>query len=554
MSESENGGLKIVVVGASAAGLRAAARAKRLMPDSAITVVDEGEVISYGACGLPYYLSGDIESPRALRETAWGVLRDPRFFKDAKGLDVRIQTTATHCDPEKKTINLTHRVSGAADTVKFDKLVLATGAAPFVPPGIPAKHPRISTFKTVEDAENWRSKLERGQLEKVAIIGSGFIGIELAEAFTAMWGAEVDLIEMEDRVLPQMFDGEISALIEKHLEEQDVRIHKTCRVKEIRDTGDGLAVVTDRKTIETEYAVVAVGVRPRIELAQQMGLEIGKYGGIAVDENLQTSHPDVYAAGDCTEVELFYGRRGVIPLGSLANKQGRAVGDQLAGRKTKFGKVAGSACVKAFDYNCASTGISETQAARHNIPAKAVWGTFSDLAHYYPEDKNIFMKMVYHAGTLQILGLQAVGEGEVVKRVDVMGNLILNNGRLENLLDLEFAYSPPYSPALDPLYVLGAAALNQEEGVLSRSPSLLSEEGITLDVRTKDESESSPVEGAIHIPIEELRGRMDELDKDKSIQIVCYRGTRSAEAARWFYETGYENAVYVGGGWLMFSK
>ncbi len=554
MSEPGNGGLKIVVVGASAAGLRAAARAKRLMPDSVITVVDEGEIISYAACGLPYYLSGDIGSPRALRETSWGALRDPQFFKDAKGLDVRIQTTATHCDPEKKTIALRHRVSGAEEIVTFDKLVLATGASPFVPPGIPENHPRISTFKTVEDAKNWRSKLETGQLEKVAIIGSGFIGIELAEAFTAMWGAEVDLIEMEDRVLPQMLDREMSALIEKHLEEQDVRIHKTCRVKEIRDTDDGLEVVTDTKTIETEYAIVAAGVRPRIELARQMGIEIGSCGGIVVNENLQTSHPDVYAAGDCTEVELFYGERVVLPLGSLANKQGRAVGDQLAGRKTKFGKVAGSACVKVFDYNCASTGISETQAAHCNIPTKAVWGTFSDLAHYYPEDKDIFMKMVYNAETLQILGLQAVGEGNVVKRVDVMGNLILNNGRLEDLPDLEFAYSPPYSPALDPLYVLGAAALNQEEGVLSRRPPLLSNEGIILDVRTKDESETNPVEGAIHIPIEELRGRIDELDKDKSIQIVCARGARSAEAARWFFEAGYGNVVYVGGGWLMFSK
>ncbi len=554
MSKSENGGLKIVVVGASAAGLRAAARAKRLMPHSVITVVDEKEIISYAACGLPYYLSGDIGNPRALRETTWGTLRDPRFFKDVKGLDVRIQTSATYCDLEKKTIHLRHRITGAEERVAFDKLVLATGAAPFVPPGIPENNPRISTFKTMEDAKIWHSRLETGQLEKVAIIGSGFIGIELTEAFTAMWGAEVDLIEMEDRILPQMFDGEMSALIEKHLVEQDIRIHKTCCVKEIRNSGDGLSVVTDSKTIETEYAIVVVGVRPRIELARQMGLKIGQCGGIVVDENLQTNHPDVYAAGDCTEVEYFYGNRAVLPLGSLANKQGRAVGDQLAGRTTKFGKVAGSACVKAFDYNCASTGISETQAARCNIPTRAVWGTFDDCADYYPENKTIFMKMVYHAETLQILGLQGVGEGDVVKRVDVMGNLILNKGYIEDLLDLEFAYAPPYSPPLDPLYVLGAAALNQEEGILASSPSLLSHEGIILDVRTQSESDSNPVEGALNIPLDELRDRMAEVDKDTPIHIVCPRGSRSPEATRWFIQAGYKNVTYSGGGRLMRNR
>ncbi|MBN2569167.1 MAG: FAD-dependent oxidoreductase [Deltaproteobacteria bacterium] len=554
MSDSERKGLKIVVIGASAAGLRAAARAKRLMPDSVITVVDEGKIISYGACGLSYYLSGDIGNPRALRETTWGTLRDPRFFKDVKGLDVRIRTSATHCDLEKKTIHLKHMITGAEESVAFDKLVLATGAAPFVPPGIPENNPRISTFKTLEDAKTWHSRLETGQLEKVAIIGSGFIGIELAEAFTAMWGAEADLIEMENRILPQMLDEEMSMLVEKHLKENGVRIHKNCRVDKIRDIDNGLAVITDRKSIETEYAIVVVGVRPRIELAQQMGLKIGQSGGIVVDENLKTNHPDVYAAGDCTEIELFYGRHAVLPLGSLANKQGRAVGNQLAGRTTKFGQVAGSSCVKAFDFNCASTGISETQAARYNIPTRAVWGTFGDLADYYPENKTIFMKMVYHAETSQILGLQGVGEGDVVKRVDVMGNLILNKGYIEDLLDLEFAYAPPYSPPLDPLYVLGAAALNQEEGILASSPSLISHEGIILDVRTQSESDSNPVEGALNIPLEELRQRMAEVNKDTPIHIVCPRGSRSPEATRWFFQAGYKNVTYSGGGRLMRSR
>ena len=551
---SNNERLRIVIVGASAAGLRAATRAKRLMPDSTITVVDEAEIISYAACGLPYYVSGDIANANALRETTWGTLRDSQFFKDVKGVDVHTQTRATHCDIDGKIITVQHLISGAEETIPFDKLVLATGTSPFVPPGIPHDHPRISTFKTMEDAKSWHTRLKRGELERIAIIGSGCTGIELVEAFTALWGVEVDLIEMEDRILSPMMDRDMSALVEGHLEEQDVRLHMSCRVGEIRDIDDGIAVVTDKKTIETEYAIFAVGVRPRAELARQIGLEIGPSGGIVVNDRLETNQPDVYAAGDCTEVEFFYGRRGILPLGSLANKQGRAVGDQLAGRTTRFKKVAGSSCVKVFDYNCAATGISETMAARCNIPARAVWGTFGDLAHYYPEDRIIFMKMVYNPETLQVLGLQAIGEGDVGKRVDVMGNLILNNGYLEDLLDLEFTYSPPYSPALDPLYFLGAAALNQEEGVCALNPSSFTPEDILLDVRTASETEKSPIDGAINIPLEELRGRMTELDKNKTIQIICPKGSRSAEATRWLVEAGFRNVSYIGGGRNMVSR
>ena len=554
MSESKNSGLKIVVVGASAAGLRAAARAKRLMPESLITVIDEGKIISYGACGLPYYLSGDIGSPRALMETSWGTLRDPEFFKKVKGLDMRIQTTVTNVDIENKSISLVNKITGDEENLQFDKLVLATGATPIMLSGIPADHQRISTFKTVEDAVKWRKKLETGQIERIAIIGSGFIGIELAEAFTSMWNAKVDLIEGENRIFPQMLDADISFLIEKHLKEHGVQLHKNCRVAAINDISDGLEIVTNNKTIKTEYAIVAIGVRPRVELAGQMGLKIGKCGGITVDKNLTTSHPDVYAAGDCIEVEYFHGEKVIMPLGSLANKHGRAVGDQLAGRKTEFKKVVGSACVKVFDYNVASTGLTETMAARYGIPTRAVRGTFDDLAHYYPEDKKIFLKLIYKPDTQQILGLQAAGEGDVVKRVDVLGNLLMSEGCLEDLLDLEFAYSPPYASALDPLYMLGAAALNQEEGIVSTDYAESSANGLVLDVRTSSEVKNYPLENTMHIPLEELRERINELGENEAIRIICSRGARSAEATRWFVEAGHKNVAYAGGGWFMLNK
>lgn len=524
------------------------------MPSAEVTVIDQEKIISFGACGLPYYISGDIESPRPLRETLWGTIRDPEFFKAVKAIDVRNQTVVERVDSESKTVQIVDLESGDSDSLSYDKLVLTTGAIPFMLPSIDPENPKVFALKTIEDAIRWRQKLETGQLDKIAIIGSGFIGLELAEAFSSMWGATVDLIEAQDRVLPQMLDEEMSYLVSAHLKEQGVKVHTGFPVTEIRDTKDGLEVVGAGKTIETQFAVCCLGVKPRVELAEQLGLEIGSSGGIVVDDFGRTSLQDVYAAGDCIEVNLVSGGKAVVPLGSLANKQGRAVGDNLAGGATPFGKVAASACVKVFDTNVASTGISETNAKRSGIETKALWGTFSSIAHYYPEDKIIALKLVYEPETLKLLGLQAVGPGDVVKRVDVFGNLLRAGGKLNDLLELEFAYSPPFSPALDPLYSIGAAALNQEQGIEAISPATEVDEATFIDVRSPGEVEKAPIEGAVNIPLEEFRSSVGEISKDKPVRLICMRGARSAEAARVLVSAGYEGVVYVAGGYMMLKK
>ena len=554
MIEKVEPSMRIVVVGASAAGLRAAARAKRLIPDAQVTVIDQEKIISFGACGLPYYISGDIETPRPLRETLWGTIRDPEFFKSVKAIDVRNQTLVESVDSESKSLQIVNLESGDADTLSYDKFVLATGASPLMLPGIPPDHPRIFSLKTIEDAIRWRKKLETGQLDKIAIIGSGFIGLELAEAFLAMWGATVDLIEAQDHVLPQVLDEEMSYLVQAHLEEQGVMVHTGCPVSEIRDVEEGLEVIGKGKIIQTQFAVCCLGVKPRVELAEQLGLEIGSSGGIVVDDFGRTSLQDVYAAGDCVEVELVSGRKAVIPLGSLANKQGRAVGDNIAGRATPFGNVAGSACVKVFDTNVAVTGVSEKNAQKSKIAAKAVWGSFSSIAHYYPGDKIISLKLIYEPETQRLLGLQAVGPGDVVKRVDVFGNLLKAGGRLEDLLGLEFAYSPPFSPAIDPLFTIGAAALNQEDGIVSISPSSEIDDATYIDLRSPGEAENAPIEGTVNIPLEEFRNRLGEIPKDKPVRLVCARGARSAEGTRILMHAGFCEVVYVAGGYKMLKK
>ena len=544
---------RIVVIGASAAGLRAAARAKRLLPGASVLVLDASQVISYGACGLPYYLSGDISNLLPLRATAWGVLRDPDFFEAVKDLEVRIGTRVTAIDRAAKTVTAVGS-DGAEQAVEYDKLVIATGARPRLLPGVAADHPRVSVFKSTEDAKRWRGMLETGALDSIAIIGAGYIGIELAEAFGGMWGCRVELIEAEGQVLSQILDPEMAALVGRHLAAQGVNVHTGTRCESLAEDGDELVIKTNAGEIRAQHAICAIGVMANAELASDAGLELGPMHAITVDENLLTSDPDIYAAGDCVQVtHRVSGAPAFIPLGSLANRQGRAIGDQLGGRKTTFGPVVGSGAVKVFDYNVSSTGLSQTAATRAGIETGAVWGTFDDKAHYYPESKLIRCKLVYEKETLKVVGFQAVGEGEVVKRVDVVGNLIHAGGTIDDLLDLEFAYAPPFAPAVDALYVLGCVAGNQErDGLHSLAPTADLAGYFVVDVRTAREASSWPVDvESKNVPLEELRDWIEMLPDDKPIALICAKGPRSGESARILLQSGRKGVVNVGGGMAM---
>jgi len=412
---------RILVLGASAAGLRAAARAKRRDPRLEITVLDRREVISLGACGLPFYVGGDIENLQSLRSTPWGALRDPEFFQSAKALDVRVRWEATAIDREARRVHCRHLDSGEEDVLEWDQLVIATGARPRRLTGLPADHPRLSTFTTAEEARRWREALQRGQLESLAIVGAGLIGVELAEAFSALWGCEVTLIEALDRVLGRQLDPEMAALVEAHLQEQEVRVLTSRRCLSFEEREEGLEIGidggTDGDSVAAQHAICAIGFEPEVDLARQAGLAIGEAGGIVVDETLRTSDPAIFAAGDCVEVRHAVAGRGVhLPLGSLANRQGRVVGDNLSGLESCFGAVVGSSAVKVFELNVATAGLSEEACRRLGIACDCVHGTFSDRAHYHPEDENLHLKLVFaadasDAGGGRLLGLQAIGRG-----------------------------------------------------------------------------------------------------------------------------------------------
>jgi NADPH-dependent 2,4-dienoyl-CoA reductase/sulfur reductase-like enzyme/rhodanese-related sulfurtransferase len=547
--------IRVMVVGANAAGLRAAARAKRLLPDAAVTVIDRGKYISYGACGMPYLVSGDIEAVDKLRETAYGLIRDPDFFRKAKGLEVVIQTEVERIDREGRRVLCKSLLTGETKEYPYDKLILATGAKPIVPSGIPGNSPRISTFKILEDAMALRKALQTGQIKKIGLVGAGPIGCELAEAFTALWGAKAILFDAAPTILPALLDPEMARILETYMKGEGVEIHTDCPLLGVAESKEGVIVKTPKGDFEVDHVIIAIGVKPDSTLAASCGLRIGKMGGIVVDEKMTTSDPNIFAAGDCAELKhLVSGKAVILPLGSLANREGRVIGSNLGGGDERFGPVVGSGAVKVFDMNVSSTGLTAKAAAEAGFDVGAAWGSFTDKADYYPGFENLHLKLLYDRKTTRLLGLQGFSKGEVVKRVDVFASLLKHNGKLEDLLDAEFAYAPPFAPAVDPLYSIACVARNELlEGIQSLPPDADLNDRFIVDVRRAKEASDRPLpeKEMKNVPFEEFRVNCDQVPKDQDVVCVCSKGVRSSEAARVLKDRGCTSVKYVGGGSLM---
>jgi NADPH-dependent 2,4-dienoyl-CoA reductase/sulfur reductase-like enzyme/rhodanese-related sulfurtransferase len=533
----------VVVVGASAAGLRCACRLARLRPGWQVGVVEASTVFSYAACGLPYVLSGDIADPDALRQTSYRAVRDVRYFAEEKGVTVLAGWRATEIRLAEGLL----KVEGPEGErqLRWDELVLATGARPLRLPGQP-EHPRVRAFHRWDDLDPLLQGLRRREIGRVAIVGAGLVGCELAEAFGGLWGAEVSLVEAAPTPLPELLDPEVGACVARHLESNGTEVRLGSPVRQMEADDRGVTLHLDAGRITADVAIVAVGVEPEVELARGVGARIGPTGAIAVDERLATSLPHVWAAGDCVEVrDAVTGAPVFRPLGSVANRQGRTLANILAGRRDTFPRVAGAAAAKVFDLNVAATGCTERRVLELGFIARSVWITADDRAHYWPETESIHLKLVYERGSQRVLGVQAVGKGEVVKRIDVATQLVARGATLEEMAQLEHAYAPPYAPAVEPLAVAACAALNQEDGVEAECPTVELED--VVDVRLPEERERRPADAA-HIEelsVVELRDGQQARSAPPGL-VVCERGARSAEAARLLLDRG--GARYLGGG------
>ncbi len=563
-SESAKGGdfemqdrFKVVVIGGVAAGPKVASKIIRVCPDADVTVVDKGEFLSYAGCGLPYYVSGVVEQQKELMCTAVGVVRDPVFFQKVKNFHAMNHTEAVEIDRSEKRVKVRSLADESESWLEYDRLVLATGATPVVPP-IPGVHlENIFSLHGVHDAEGIRALLGEDKARDVTIVGGGLIGMEVCEAL-AEHGCRLTVVEMLPQTL-RILDPEMARLVEQHLESHGVRVNTETTVKAFEGNGRVERVVTDKGTFPSEMVVMAIGVRPNVDLARQAGLEIGPTGGIRVNDRLQTSDPEVYAAGDCVETRnQLTGEPAFVPLGSTANKQGRVAAVNVCGGDDVFPGIVGSTVCKVFDYCVARTGLTETEAREQGYNVVAAMAPAPDKAHFMPEAKPLLLKLVVDADTRRLLGAQATGPGDGAKRIDVAAMAITSGMTVDQLANVDLCYAPPYSPAMDNIITAANVARNKLDGhmmgISSAEVRKMQEEKrdfVLLDVRTPGEYEQMHLAGSTLIPLGALRGRLDEVPRDKPIVTFCKISLRGYEAALILKHAGHEDVRVMDGGIAM---
>jgi len=548
---------RIVIIGGVAAGPKAAARARRLDPHAEITIIERDRLLSYAGCGLPYYISGVVEDQRELMCTPVGVLRDPEFFAKAKDIRALNRTEAVAIDREAKEVEVLDRETGERQRIAYDKLVIATGAEPVDPPIPGADSKRVLQLKRIGDAERFRDALRRGTGLRVTIIGGGLIGMEMSEALSEA-DCSVTVIEMLPHILP-MLDSDMALLVEEHLAGSGVTIMAATRVERIEDAGtDALSVATDRGDVPSDLVLMSVGVRPNVKLAREAGLALGPLGGIRVNEFLETSDSDVYAAGDCIEKHCFMrGEPGLVPMGSAANKEGRVVGSNVAGRRDRFPGVAGTVVLKVFDWNVGRSGLGETEAKALGIDAISVVVPGPDISHYYPGAQPIVVKLTVNRADRKLIGIQAVGSGDVAKRVDVAVTAMTAGMTVDQVAMLDLAYAPPYASAMDILITTADTARNVLDGLFEQvTPAevqAMRERGddfAILDTRSPDEYEQGRIPGATLVPLGALRTRVAEIPREKPVVALCKTSLRAYEASRCLQGRGFTNIKVMSGGMM----
>ncbi|NLB61583.1 MAG: FAD-dependent oxidoreductase, partial [Clostridiales bacterium] len=540
---------KVLIIGGVAGGASCAARLRRLDDKAEIILFERGEHISYANCGLPYFVGGTIKSKNAL------ILQTPKAMKDRFNIDVRIKQEVVKIDRENKRITVKNLESGEEYQESYDTLVISTGSSPIKPRIEGIDSPNIHTLWTVNDSVKIRDLVTESGVKSAAVIGGGFIGLEMAENLREA-GLEVTLIEMLDQVMATL-DYEMAQVLHENITQNNVDLILNDGVSSFLDKENGVEItLKSGKKVNSEMVILSIGVKPNGELAKEAGLTVNQRGGIIVDEYLRSSDTNIYAVGDVIEVVDFVnGKPTMIPLAGPANKQGRIAADNIAGGSEKYEGTQGTSIAKVFDMTAASTGSNEKALNALGLVKGKDFETLliaqNSHAGYYPGATNLYLKLIFSKDGKKIYGSQIVGQDGVDKRIDVIATVIRLGGGIDELKRLELAYAPPYSSAKDPVNMAGFVAENVIEGkVLFSEWDAVekSKDAIILDVRESPELMAFSVKDATHIPFGEIRNRLDNLDKSKEIIVLCARGIRAYNAARILMLNGFNNVkVYPGG-------
>lgn len=560
-------GKRVIIIGAVAAGPKAACRLKRLQPDWDVLMLDQDDLIAYGGCGIPYYIGGDIADESELRATSFQMVRDKRFFAAAKGVSVLTRTRAIAIDRDQQTVRVQDLDTLQEEELPYDALLLATGAQPIRLPIPGARLDGVYTISNLHKAIAIKERLADGKVRKAVVIGGGAIGIEMAEALTGLWSVETALVEMEPRLLPGIVDSHFAEMLKHHLEENNVKVYTGESALSIRDTGTGAVagVQTNARSLDADLVIMAVGVRPRSELAKAAGLDVTRWGGIKVNQRLQTSDPNIYAAGDCIALtSLVTSRETHAPLGSLANREGRIVADNIAGQPAVFKGVCGSFIMKAFDRCIGATGISYEAALFEGFDADYAIASPSDRAHFFPGHAVVVLQLVFDRKSRRILGLQAFGEMNdfISARVDAAAGLIAQGGTIEDFGTLEMAYAPPFSSAIDVINAAAYVADNLCDNRLRRvhlnhflrwAENVTNEpDWLVLDLRHPEEAahyvQKFGKERWLSLPYDQMRERYQELPAGKTLILICNAGARSYETQVFLESVGIRDTLVLCGG------
>ena len=538
--------MKVVIVGGVAGGATAAARIRRLDEQAEIVVFERSGYISYANCGLPYYIGDVITDPEEL------TLQTPESFFSRFRVDMKVRHEVTAIHPERKTVSVKNLETDEVFEESYDKLILSPGAKPTQPrlPGVGID--KLFTLRTVEDTFRIKEYINQNHPKSAVLAGGGFIGLELAENLREL-GMDVTIVQRPKQLL-NPFDADMASMIHSEMRKHGVKLALGYTVEGFEERNGGVDVLLkDNAPLHADMVVLAIGVTPDTALAREAGLELGIKGSIVVNDRMETSVPDIYAAGDAVQVKHYVtGEDALISLAGPANKQGRIIADNICGGDSRYLGSQGSSVIKVFDMTAATTGINETNARKAGLDVDTVILSPMSHAGYYPGGKVMTMKVVFEKGTYRLLGAQIVGYDGVDKRIDVLATAIHAGLKATQLKDLDLAYAPPYSSAKDPVNMAGFMIDNISKGLKQwhlHDADKLPRDGsvILLDTRTAWEYSSGHIEGFVNIPVDELRERLDEIEPGKPVYVICQSGLRSYIATRILEGYGYEAYNFAGG-------